>query len=735
MRVGHLLATIVASVSLFAALKTSAQTTAPIRDKQRLPSDVLPETYAWFWLENLEFQPAGYRTFVDLIASRSDFGLLTSSLRSPRRELTLPATHDQIKEGVEYARTKGIRVAMDLDVRLARMAFRKKYPNELQWQIRLRRSDCSPNGPTIINIEPIHLSDHMTYPGAEYEILTGKLFDVLLVDKAHDSQSRSSLIHLTATNLQEESANRVSVAIQPAACPAGHTVVVQAGFEYNTPDVFAPHLEAFQHSIYDQYRDVPLAGALKDEWGFPPTREEGAKHGNFWYSNAFDAAYRRAGGRELLRDLVLMATGLGGTREQRLAAVNRYMQLTLSRNVEIENDFYDSVKRVFGTNAFTGTHATWGNMPAGDAFKNGYSWWGAKRDIGQTDEFWPLPIRTALAKKMGSSVWYNQFYARDTAAYAHELWQDAQAGGRVNFHPLFPSSMTMADHVRLLSSAVMKGEKRVRLLNFIATTPLDCPVAIVFGHAAALNWLGPHFGDLGVDFAAALWRAGLPADVIPSSEIISGALHAGDDGLVHYVRQRYRALVFLNPEFEPDSTFVFLQKTARSNTSVFVRGAAVHMPDGSIRPPNTAAIDGARMDATPSQVLEALESWSGAPRTNIGVSRLIDGTCLVASGKTDPTGDILKLDFRCGEVPVKAIGQGVFAVRFTSKGELLAIAASGLQSMTAGGLSFSLQTPVDFALWRTDTKSGFHGVFQGVAPVPKALQALCQHWIFQGSAN
>src|SRR6185312_6026823 len=138
------------SVSLFAALKTTAQTTAPIRDKQRLPSDVLPEIYAWFWLENLEFQPAGYRTFVDLIASRSDFGLLTSSLRSPRRELTLPATHDQIKEGVEYARTKGIRVAMDLDVRLARMAFRKKYPNELQWQIRLRQIDCSASDHTII---------------------------------------------------------------------------------------------------------------------------------------------------------------------------------------------------------------------------------------------------------------------------------------------------------------------------------------------------------------------------------------------------------------------------------------------------------------------------------------------------------------------------------------------------------------------------------------------------------
>ncbi len=165
MRVGHLLATIVASVSLFAALKTSAQTTAPIRDKRSAaPVTCSPRYMPGFGWRIWNFNPRDTNV-VDLIASRSDFGLLTSSLRSPRRELTLPATHDQIKEGVEYARTKGIRVAMDLDVRLARMAFRKKYPNELQWQTRLRQSNCSPNGPTIINIEPIHLSDHMTYPG------------------------------------------------------------------------------------------------------------------------------------------------------------------------------------------------------------------------------------------------------------------------------------------------------------------------------------------------------------------------------------------------------------------------------------------------------------------------------------------------------------------------------------------------------------------------------------------
>jgi len=33
----------------------------------------------------------------------------------------------------------------------------------------------------------------------------------------------------------------------------------------------------------------------------------------------------------------------------------------------------------------------------------------------------------------------------------------------------------------------VRGDCRIRLLNFIARTPLDCPVAIVFGHPCAMN--------------------------------------------------------------------------------------------------------------------------------------------------------------------------------------------------------------------------------------------------------
>ena len=251
-------------------------------------------------------------------------------------------------------------------------------------------------------------------------------------------------------------------------------------------------------------------------------------------------------------------------------------------------------------------------MPWGDAFKNGYDWWGATRDYGQTDEHWPIPVRTALAKKMGGSIWYNQFYAPAPEPYAKELWRDARAGGRVNLHPLWPSSLgrkAYKAYREIFSSPFMRAESRVRLLNFIQPAPLDCPVAIVFGHAASLNWEGPHFGDLGEGFATELWEEfGVHADIIPSSEIASGVLKLDGDGWLTYGVQRYRALVFLNPDFEGPETFDFLRRVAQSQTQVFVRDETRLASDGSIRS-NEEVIPGAGLNPTPAVVAEFLQNW------------------------------------------------------------------------------------------------------------------------------
>lgn len=668
----------------------------------RLPSELPPEIYAWFWMER-EFQPEGYRAFVDMVAEHSNFGLLTTSLRVPTREVTEPDTHDRIKRAVDYAHSRGLRVAFDLDVRLARGAFRKLHPDQQQWMLRITEVPARTKAAVV---RPLDLSDHMTAPGGSYEALSGKLLGVFR------REAGNRIVAVEGAHAAVESAAEVRVDL-----PAGEGYIVAAAFEHRTPDVFAPALIEFQRSIYEQYRDVPLDGAMKDEWGFPPVYAAGPRGGDFWYSGSFASAWRKAGGGDMVRDCVLMYTGAGGTHGARIAAANRYARMLLERNAEIERAYYTDVKRIFGAHAFAGTHATWGIMPSGDAFKNGYDWWWAKRDYGQTDEDFPVPLRTSLAKKMGGAVWFNQYYNRDVEPYAKEVWRAARAGGRVNFHPLWPSSMDQASYLRLLASPAVRAENRIRLLNYISQAPRDCPVAVVFAHAAAANWLGPRFGDLGIDFAEAMWREGFPADVIPSTEIESGALTIDKDGWVRYGAQRYRALVFLNTEYEPRGTFEFLRRAVRSHTITFLRDTAAA----------AGAIPGVGLDPTPGRVATFL-SGSHTPHDNpADLARLTDGTCILARGERDPAGDVIDETFYCGSTKVRARSTGVFAIRVGGAGELKALAGSDVRLVEAGALRLEFAQPVDFALWR-DAQGALRGVLQGGMAVPEQLLRLTKDW-------
>ncbi len=684
--------------------------------EHRLPFSLPPEIWAW---STGSPGSDGYKKSLDMIADQSNFGFLTT--KSPR-EVTSPEAHAHVKRVVEYAHSRGIRLAVDLDVRRARMAFHQQHPGQQQWMLRIRSFPLSGTGPIRAEIASAKLRDHT----GEQVLLRGRLVRVWRVATSRkglpsDLEELKSGIHIV-----EESDQRVTVEITAGGGLAADELIVAAAFEYRTPDVFSPALIPFQTQILEQYRDTGLDGAMKDEWGFPPVYNQGAKDGDFWLSENMAAAYAKAGGGEFVRECALMTLGIGGTRDQRLTAVNRYMRLILTENSRIEDSFYRETKRLFGPGAFVVVHATWGNLPYGDAFKNGYSWWQATRDYGQTDEHWPLPVRTSLAKKMGGPVWYNQFHERRYPESIYwEIWRDARAGGRVNF--LTPTWV-------LEDKAAMRAESRVRLLNYISRAPLDCPVAVVFGHAAALNWVGPHFGDLGVDFADELWAKGVRADVIPSTEIETGALKIGPGGQVSFGAQNYQALVFVNPEYEPDSTFDFLKKVGRSNTKLFIRGRRTLTFDGKPRGAKEMIVDSAGADPTPARVAQSFMRGQSAPlaawRVEVSPladqSRLTDGTCFLARGERDPAGDPFEETFYCNDFRVRAKATGIFGIKLSPKGELESLAASELRFVEAGNFRLELSEPVDLALWRENGR--LRGVIQGAPKPPAALLELTRDW-------
>ncbi|MGQ9607095.1 MAG: hypothetical protein ACUVTW_12905 [Thermogutta sp.] len=717
----------------------------------RLPDEVHPVMASWFW-GLPEFEPEGYRPYLDMMADHSAVNLLTVSIRAPEKEVTQQAVHDQIKQAAIYARSRGMKIAMDLCVRLARDAFRQAYPDELQEMLRLRETALRESGTVELGIASSDLGDHYTFNTTHYIPLRGRLVRVYSYVRGPAGIEPDTVRDITESACKVKVASDREVVVEIACGPEtqGRHACVMASFTHFTPAVFAPHLIPFQREILEMYRDVPLAGACKDEWGFPPCYDGCPAKDDYWYSTFRAEAYaERTGGRDLIRDFLLMTFGERGRERERRRAINHFMRMSTLRNGAIEDAFYRDVKEFFGPAAVVATHPTWYPHPDLREFKkNGLDWWLATRDLAQTDEVTPYCVRTSLAKKWNSPVWVNMFYSNDVKNYLPEIWSHALGGGRINFHPVYP---LQGEHPylerdrMLLRGELMRGDCRIRLLNFITQAPLECPAAVIFGHACAMNWAGPAYDDVGLGVADELWRAGYPADLIPSTEIGGPALKIGQDGFVQYGPQRYRAIVLYHPEFEGEETAAFLRQAANGRTALFRVGEWTH--DFDARPFDGAKVLPGSMRTLPDAasavraVIDLLRGEGTIPQTPAtrtmdrtcapppdGRCRLIDGTTIVLSGAENVAGDPIQTAFEVSGRAVNVDAIGVVGVRLKTSGELDALAAGGLKRFEMADVKIDLPQRVDLAVW-TDTAGKRHGVLQGWdGPVPSALLALTADW-------
>ncbi len=704
-----------------------------------------PAIACWFWHDE-DLAPEGYKAFVDLYEKYTPFGLLTASLRAPG-QLTDPKLHDQFRAAAEYSLAKGMGMVLDLDLRLARTQFKERYPDELQQLVLLREmpvaGPLAGSGTVSITVESPGYSDHYTPASRpKYYPVSSELLRVYAYKKGVDGRITGPVADITdrARSVPKKDALEVTVACDRTACALVAVTLY-------TPAVFAPHLLSYQREILAQYADAPLAGACKDEWGFPGRFDPSTS--DLWYSPFMAKAYgEKRPGHDLLRDMLLMSVGEEGREAERTAAVNAYMEMYWQRNGEIETDYYYAVKEYFGQDAMSATHPTWFPYPGRrEIFKNGLSWWVSKRDLAQTDECTPYPARTALAKKWQSPLWYNMFYS--TTLEEYDLWSHALGGGRINYHPLYPRPAGTSYRTNLLSGGHMRAESRVQLLNFISTVPIDCPVAVVFGHPAALNWAdSANFADTGMRVADELWKEGFYADLIPSSEITSGALHVSPNGKIQYGPQEYEAVVFYHPQYEKRAVASFFTRAAEGGGTALWRVGdwSVDFEGGSFDgnaalPANMKALSAGKCAGT---VIAYLREKGVSPQTPCtarrrgfedimvpnpaGSCRLIDGTVIIISAEKTITGDPIRQTFTIGGREVFFDAVGVAAVRLDKSGNPEAIAAGGMKSFRCGDMSIELAEPVDLALWR-DSSGEWQGILQGHSgPLPEALTKITQNW-------
>ncbi|ULQ52018.1 hypothetical protein [Flavihumibacter fluvii] len=704
-----------------------------------------PSIGCWFWTAE-EFAPGGYKRFIDLHEKRSPFSLLTTSLRYPG-ELTDPKLHDQIKAGAEYARHKGMGLVMDLDLRLARQQFLERFPEEQQQIVLLREIPLAGSGSVQTTVQSPSFEDHYTFGRSAYIPLKSEVLGMYLYKKEKGLISQGSVAEINNRFTTSGDKDSINIRVDCMAADEGLTACALVAVTVFTPDVFAPHLLSYQREILQQYQDAPLAGACKDEWGFPGRFEP--KTNELWYSRYMAEAYaRRRPGRELLRDMLLMAFGEAGKEGERVAAINHYMEMYWQRNGEIETDYYKAIKEIFGQQAVSATHPTWYPFPGDkEIFKNGLSWWSAKRDLAQTDESTPFPVRTALSKKMQSPLWYNMYYEDTLLDYHKDLWVAALGGGRLNYHPLWPSEWKTLT-TSLLTTNLMRAEKRISLLNYISTAPVDCPVAVVFGHASALNFSNKKgFADVGLDLTNALWKEGYYTDLIPSDEIASGALRINGEGKIQYGPQVYEAVVLYQPEYEHIGLVDFFTKAGASGKTGLYRMGDLNI-DFDGHPVNeqfpaamqvygdagatvAAIISALQAKGVSAQVTGEMRTNSGFPASVMpkpsGTIRLIDGTVIQASGEKDVMGDPIQSTIMVNGETVAFDAMGVAAIRLDKNGNVEALAAGGLKKLRAGNFIIELDNRVDLALFKEAGQ--WRGIIHGIEEeIPAALTRITSNW-------
>jgi len=714
-----------------------------------------PVIGAWFWKDD-SMEPDGYKPFLDAASAESPYTLLSTSLRISKGEIADPHVRAQIGKAVRYADSLGFRVAFDFDIRLARRAFQARYPAELQEELVLKLVESPSAGSAQVTFEGRDLTDHMTGGTIPYYCLTTRLVRAYSFVRGTEGIDPATVQVVPQEKLQAIAAGprKLTVTVPVA---AGRSVCVMAAHTYLTPDVFAPHLLSFQREIMHLYADLPLAGVMKDEWGFPPDHTGNPAHDRYWYSESMAQAYTAcAKGRDLLRDALLMCFGEQGRIRERQVAINRYRRLCRERNVAIEDDFYHAGKELFGKDAAVVTHATWTPYPGAQEFrKHGLDWWEATRDIGQCDESTPYSCRTSLAKRWGYPLWYNQYYSPKPEPYTRELWADALSGGRMNLHPLYPckTATILERHCTLMRQPFMRGLMRLRMLDFITHAPVNSPAAVVFGHAAAMNWAGPSYNQVGLNVASALSAQGYPTDLFPSTLVNTSSLRIDDEGYVCLGPQRYRAVVLFEPEFGSAEEAAFFARAAAGKSTVFMVGEWTR--DQEARPLDASKQLGENVkrcekgEACAPMVKQFLETagvpsvtgwtervkswgqpgkeWCAAPPM-AGHTVLTDGTYVRIAGSSDPAGDPIKETFACQEHSVTVDAVGVVAVRFAKDGQLMAFAAGGLHHVKTTGLDLTLPERVDLAFERDD-EGKFHGVLQGCkGSVPDVLKSITTDW-------
>lgn len=438
----------------------------------------------------------------------------------------------------------------------------------------------------------------------------------------------------------------------------GETLAAIVGFPQPIPDLAHPQLIPYFRKMVRHAHDLNADGVFSDEWGYDmilkieqpnPYDDNHLFVRHISYSKYMEALYRNQYGESLLGTIPELFY-VGSSRRREL--VDRYLRLLRQICTQNEEDMYRVVKEELGTDAFWGIHPTWwGSMDKQnfEFFKNGFYWWDARRDYAQTDEMVSPSIRTALAHRFHSPVWYNMWYSmgtRDIRTYYPESWNNLRYGGRTHYlgYECPNEAVVLELRPKGLLESIEQMDRRIRLFDDVACQP-DCRLLVLFGYEAVSNW-----ADIGLECpwtpinprlmkvlqtSHELFRDCL-CDLIPSYAVENGSLSVDSGGKARYGTQTYDAVIALYPERMTRQAEQFLRAL---DAAKLILCGTKGWKDLAAR--GAAVFD----DIPPAGNLLAMTDFLGVPRNRTENGCLLqDGSIIFTGDGKLPTGNPLNID-------------------------------------------------------------------------------------------
>lgn len=518
----------------------------------------------WKWNHDI-FDPDVMEQKVKDLTSRTEIGNIFIGMEWIHEDFCGPNITKAFKHGIDLLHKAGRKVMIECCIRGEGEEFYKSYPYEPAYLVSVYEGVADADGKISVPHEPVYHYWRKTGEHGEH-----KLYGAYRLTKSgeHSYSAAEKLDDAESRAVAEGEGFAIEIA--SASLKEGDTVAVALGFPQPLPDLAHPMLIPYFRKMAEHAKEVGADGVFSDEWGYDiilkietpnPYDDWKLSIRHLSYSDYFEKEFVKETGESLKEHFIDLFYEGSEKRKDLIDGYMRAMRLICTRN---EDGMYAAVKEIMGPDAFWGIHPTWwGNATKQyfEFFKNGFYWWDAARDIAQTDEMVSLPIRTALAHRFASPVWYNMWYSmgtRSIAGYFPETWNNLRYGGRTHHlgYECPNESVVLEFKPRGLLESIERIEKRVRLFDDVCQQP-DCRLLLFFGFEAVSNW-----ADVGRE---APWGPESPrlmkvltscnelfpqmlCDLVPSYSVENGSLFINENRKAQYGTQEYDAVIAYYPQ-------------------------------------------------------------------------------------------------------------------------------------------------------------------------------------------